>query len=81
MRGEDWLERLTPHAARMAGADIAELNRADPARLAAATLEVGPIHACFARQRVDAPAVAALLDTAATRKVEAAIAALFDGEP
>ena len=81
MRSEDWLERLTPHAARMADADIAELNRLDPARLETATLQVGPIHACFARQRVDAAAAAALLETAASRGVEGAIAALFDGEP
>ncbi len=75
-----WLERLTSHAARMADQDLRELVHADPARVASSMLRVGPIQACFARQRMDEQAWAALLEVAAERNVAAAIQALFDGE-
>ncbi len=81
MHTSAWLERLTPHAARMVDLPLRDLIAADPGRIAASTLQVGPIHACFARQRIDAAAQAALLDVARERGVASAFAALFDGAP
>ena len=81
MHTSAWLERLTPHAARLVDLPLRELIAADPARIAAATLQVGPIHACWARQRIDAAADAALLEVARERGIASAFSALFDGAP
>ena len=76
-----WLERLTPHAARMIDLPLRDLIASDPARIAATSFQVGPIHACFARQRIDAVADTALFDVARDRGLASAFAALFDGAP
>ncbi len=81
MRSVDWLARLAPHAARNLGCRLPELIADEPDRFAATTLRVGPLLACFARQRIDAPAAAVLLEVARERGVAEAIAALFEGEP
>ena len=81
MRSVGWLARLAPHAARNLDRRLAEVIADEPDRFAATTLRVGPLLACFARQRIDAPAAAALLDVARERNVQGAIAGLFDGEP
>jgi len=80
MKGAPLLDRLIPHAVRLADLRVSELVR-DPRRLAVSSLRVGPLYANFARQRLDAEAVAALLDLAQERGVEGAIADLFDGAP
>ncbi|MCX7562597.1 glucose-6-phosphate isomerase [Xanthomonadaceae bacterium XH05] len=76
-----WLERLTPHAVRMVDQSLRDLFVSDPDRIGASTLQVGPVHACFARQRIDAAAQAALLDLARERDIKAAFTALHDGAP
>ena len=81
MHTSAWLERLTPHAARMIDLPLRELIATDPARIAATTFQVGPIHACFTRQRIDAAADVALFDVARERGLASALAALFDGAP
>jgi glucose-6-phosphate isomerase len=81
VRSIGWLERLAPHAARNLDRRLSEVIAAEPDRFAATTLRVGPLMACFARQRIDAPAAAALLEVARERRVGDAIAALFEGEP
>ncbi len=80
MRAPAWLDGLIPHAVRMADRSLPDLIAAEPLRIEATTLKVGPIYASFARQRIDATAWAALLQLARERHVEAAIAALFDGD-
>ncbi|MCB1567356.1 MAG: glucose-6-phosphate isomerase [Xanthomonadales bacterium] len=74
-----WLESLTSHAARMADQGLRDLVHMRSAGVAGETLRVGPILACFARQRIDDQAWAALLDVARDRDMEGAIQALFDG--
>lgn len=81
MHTSAWLERLTPHAARLIDLPLRELIAADPGRIAASTLQVGPLHACWARQRIDMAADAALLELARERGIASAFAALFDGAP
>lgn len=80
MRIPAWLERLMPHALRMVETPLRDLIGSDVAWVDS-HLRVGPIYACFARQRIDAAAAIALQDAARERGIEAAIAALFDGEP
>ncbi|MEZ5544025.1 MAG: glucose-6-phosphate isomerase [Lysobacteraceae bacterium] len=80
MKGPQLLDRLIPHAIRLADQRIADLVT-DPRRLAVSSLRVGPLYANFARQRLDADAVAALLELAQERGVQNAIADLFDGVP
>jgi glucose-6-phosphate isomerase len=74
-----WLESLTSHAARMADQGLRDLVHMRSAGVAGETLRVGPILACFARQRIDDQAWAALLAVARDRDMEGAIRALFDG--
>ena len=80
MRTLAWLNALSPHAARLAEASLYDVIRADPDRSRDLSLRVGPIHASFARQRIDAPAWSALVQTAADLGVADALRALFDGE-
>ncbi len=79
MRTLAWLDALSPHAARLIDAPLADLIRELPDRSRALSMRVGPIHACFARQRVDAAAWSALLDLAEARNVGPAVRDLFDG--
>lgn len=72
---------LRPHAHRLSAARIPDLLAADPARPRDFALRVGPIHANFARQRYDRPALAALLELAGPGAADlpAAFRTLFDG--
>ena len=79
MRTLAWLDALSPHAARLTEARLSDVIRSDPDRARAMALRVGPLYASFARQRVDAPAWAALLDLA--QAIPTALRAQFDGEP
>lgn len=81
MRSADWLDGLAPHAARNLGRSLSELAQTEPTRYADTTLRVGPLLACFARQRIDAEAASALIGVARGRGVAEAIDALFQGEP
>ena len=79
MRTLAWLDALSPHAARLIDAPLADLIRELPDRSRALSMRVGPIHASFARQRVDAAAWSALLELAEARNVGPAVRDLFDG--
>jgi glucose-6-phosphate isomerase len=79
MLTSDWLNRLSPHAARMTDTHLRELIAADGGRAGAFSLTAGPVHGCFARQKYDAAAWSALVDLAVDRDLPNAIAALFDG--
>lgn len=81
MRIPDWLEHLLPHAVRLADESIGAILAREPERVAQSTQRVGPLLACFARQRIDARAEAALLEVAQARGVAEAIAGVFEGEP
>jgi glucose-6-phosphate isomerase len=81
MRIPDPWQTLSAHAARLVDIPLRELVAADPARATTAALEAGPLYANFARQRVDADALAALLALADAAGTPAALRALVDGEP
>jgi glucose-6-phosphate isomerase len=76
----DW-QAISTEAARLIDSPLSALIAADPGRTSAFSLRVGPLHANFARQRLDASARAALLGLARKADVAGAIRALFDGEP
>jgi glucose-6-phosphate isomerase len=80
MRAPDWLDALSPHAARLTDARLVDVIRGEPQRNQSASLRVGPIYANFARQRIDPAAWQALLGVAARRDVAAALRAQFDGQ-
>ncbi|WP_024868173.1 glucose-6-phosphate isomerase [Pseudoxanthomonas suwonensis] len=71
--------QLQSHAARLAGASIAQLLEAEPERIAAQALQVGPLYATFARQRYDAQAWDALLQLGRQHDLAGAFRRLFDG--
>jgi glucose-6-phosphate isomerase len=73
----DW-SGLRAHALRLADTPLRQLMADDPDRARDFSLRVGPIHACFARQRYDREALAALFALAAP--LPAAFRRLFDGE-
>jgi len=75
---EAWTS-LRAHAERTAGCPLSVLQASDPARVRDFALRVGPLHACFARQRYDRAAREALFALAAP--LPAAFRRLFDGEP
>jgi glucose-6-phosphate isomerase len=79
MRNAGWLDTLVPHAARLIEARLPDLIRLDPARNRDFSLRVGPLHANFARQRLDLPAWQALQRVATDRKVALALQAKFAG--
>ena len=80
MRSPDWIEPLLPHAARLIDQPLAALLEDDPARLQRDVLEVGPITACFRRQRIDAQAWQALYELAERCSMPQAIEAMFRGD-
>jgi glucose-6-phosphate isomerase len=71
-------ESLRRHAARLAGRRLRDLA-GDPGRTDAYSLRVGAMHASFARQRIDADALAELFALARAAGVPGALRALFDG--
>jgi glucose-6-phosphate isomerase len=79
MHAPDWLERLSGHAGRLTDERLERLIPADPARVRDFALEVGPLYANFARQKVDRAAWEALLALATERGVPQALQGLFDG--
>src|SRR5690606_12341952 len=81
MAGEALVRHLLEHAGRLSGVRIADLVAADPDRARATALRVGPVYASFARQRLDAPALAALEALAAHVRMPLAMRALVDGAP
>jgi len=74
-----WRE-IRGHAERLRGHSLQALAAAH-GRARAMSLTVGPIHASFARQRIDERAWSALLAMAAEAGLEAALQALFEGQP
>ncbi|WP_028916153.1 glucose-6-phosphate isomerase [Pseudoxanthomonas sp. J35] len=72
--------QLQSHAARLAGASIAQLLETEPERIAVQALQVGPLYATFARQRYDAQAWDALLELGREHDLAGAFRRLFDGE-
>jgi glucose-6-phosphate isomerase len=79
MRDAGWLDTLVPDAARLLDTRLSELVRSDPARARRYSLRVGPLHANFARQRLDDAAWQALQQVALQRGVTEAIAAALGG--
>ena len=79
MSGAALKEQLAAHARRLAGTRIADLVGGDPARVADFSVQAGPLHACFARQRIDRDALEALFVAFDQAGAAPAIAALFDG--
>jgi glucose-6-phosphate isomerase len=73
-------ESLAGHASRLAAIPVRELFAADPDRFRRFSREAANILLDFSRQRVDAPALAALVALAGARGLAARIAALFSGE-
>jgi len=71
---------LRGHAQRLSGTGIGGLLAAEPERVAAHALQVGPLYATFARQRYDRQAWDALLALGRERELAAAFRRLFDGE-
>ncbi len=71
---------LQSHATRLSGTGIAQLLNAEPDRVQAHALQVGPLFATFARQRYDAQAWDALLGLGRQRDLAAAFRRLFDGQ-
>ena len=71
---------LRGHGQRLAATPLSTLVAAEPGRVAAHSLTVGPLHASFARQHVDAAAWSALLALAEAADVRGALASLFEGE-
>ena len=80
MKGPDWLNSLSAHAARLTDLRLMDVIKSEPHRGSERALRVGPIYASFARQRVDAEAWSALLALADGCGVAPAIRAQFDGE-
>jgi glucose-6-phosphate isomerase len=79
MHTTDWLDSLSPDAARVLGLSLAEIIAAEPGRATDSLLRVGPLAASFARQRIDQAAWQTLLRVAEDRALPAAMRALVDG--
>ena len=80
MESADLFADLRGNAARLRPISLESLVAADPARARDFSLRVGPLHASFARQKYDRPAIAALIEAARHSGVPAAFRRLFDGE-
>ena len=74
-------QALLAHGERLRGGTLSGLFAADPQRVDRFTFRAEGILADFSRQRLDAPARAALFELARAARLEDAIAALFAGEP
>lgn len=73
-------DRLAAHSRRLEGQRIAELVAGDAGRVADFSRQVGPLHACFARQRIDRIALDALFGELEAAGARQALKALFDGD-
>jgi glucose-6-phosphate isomerase len=74
-----WAESLLPHALRLGGTPVRALFAADARRFAAFSREHAGLLVDFSRQRIDEPALKALLALADARGLRARIDALFAG--
>ncbi|MGQ0799007.1 MAG: glucose-6-phosphate isomerase [Pseudomarimonas sp.] len=79
MRCAPWIDRLAAHAGRVVDRSLPQLIAEDASRVERMILRVGPIHANFARQRMDAAAWQALIQMAHAAALPAAFRALVDG--
>src|SRR5688572_33490194 len=70
---------LASHAHRLAGIPVRELFASDPERFARFSHEACGLLLDFSRQRIDAEALAALLDHAQLAGLAARIDAMLDG--
>jgi glucose-6-phosphate isomerase len=75
------LQSLRAHAGRLRAVALRELAGNDPARVGGYALDAGPLHASFARQRLDDAARDALFDLGRRADLAGALRRLFDGEP
>jgi glucose-6-phosphate isomerase len=73
-------DSLEGHASRLAAIPVRDLFAADPERFRRFSREAAGLLLDFSRQRLDAPALAALVDLADACGLGARIAALFGGE-
>jgi glucose-6-phosphate isomerase len=79
MHTTDWLDALAPDAARILRSTLSDILAAEPERATSSRLQVGPLRASFARQRIDRAAWQTLLQVAADRDLPGAMRALVDG--
>ena len=79
MAGDAFDRQFIDHAGRLKGARIPDLLADDPARARSMALRVGPLHASFARQRIDAAGFSMLHGLAGRQGVSHALRALVDG--
>lgn len=75
------LDKLRAHAARLRAGALTDLVAGNPARATEYAFDAGPLHASFARQRLDDAARDALFDLARRADLAGALHRLFDGEP
>ncbi|MBN8768839.1 MAG: glucose-6-phosphate isomerase [Stenotrophomonas nitritireducens] len=80
MTTNNGLTALHAHAQRLQGTGIPSLLAAEPDRVKALALKVGPLYVNFARQTYDRAALDALLELAAACDVAGGFARLFGGE-
>jgi len=80
MRCAPWIGHLAVQAGRLVDRSLPSLIAEQPERFDALSLRVGPVHACFARQRVDAEAWTALQQMAVDARLPQAFRALVDGD-
>ena len=80
MNTHDGLTALRAHAQRLQGTGIPSLLAAEPDRVQALALKVGPLYVNFARQGYDRAALESLLELAASCDVAAGFKRLFGGQ-
>ena len=70
---------LDPHAARLKATNLRELFASDPERFAKFSVRLDDALIDFSKEKIDAPALAALFDLARSANLEAARDAMFSG--
>ncbi|MFP7721228.1 glucose-6-phosphate isomerase [Lysobacter sp. A3-1-A15] len=80
MAGVGLKDAVAAHARRLDGTRITGLVSGDPDRIADFSLQAGPLHACFARERIDRDALEAMFTALDAANARQSIKALFDGE-
>ena len=76
---QDW-QAVSEHAARCREQAISQLIDAEPERAQRFSRQLGPLYFNFARQHIDAEAIADLQQRLEASGIEAQIKALFDGD-
>jgi len=74
------LNLLSQHATRLSQQRTSDLFTIDPTRFEKLSLRVGSLFFDFSKQKIDAPAVAALLEIAKSSEIRTAADAMFRGE-